>query len=416
MMISKQGAKVPVLVSADSHFLDPPDMWQRWLPAEYRDRAPKLVEDGNSGQGWLYAGARKPETIGLAGLPGRASDELRPDGIKYSDIREGTFDGASRCADQDQDGVSAEVIYPTSRPMGHFLDDPDRQLVLAGVAAYNRFVQEEFCAAAPGRLFPVAQLPTTGVDDCIETLKWAANRRFVAVVLPCWPTGSDHLGYADLAFFKTAEELDMPVCMHVSLRSREERLLWRELNMQKVMDPDVEMATVSHQRKTADMTPQPLEYHHRTPNFGVALGKAATVFSDLVMSGLFDACPNLKLGLIETWVGWIPRALEAVDDLWEKNRYWRNIPLKRKPSDYWYSNMSASFLDDRIGVAARRAIGVDNMMWSTDYPHFGTFWPRSRETVVRTLGSIPASEQKRILSENAIRFYGLADRLRVIST
>ncbi|MGK5740376.1 amidohydrolase family protein [Micromonospora sp. URMC 103] len=398
-----------MLISADSHILDPPHLWRQWLPARYRDRGPQLVEDADGGHAWRYAGARDPEPIGLAGLPGRPADELRPSGVRYDEIRPGTFDGAARVADQDADGVAAEVIFPSARPLGHFLDDPDRDLVLAGVDAYNRFIVEEFCAAAPDRLFPVAQLPTTGVDDCVRTLRVSAERGFVAAVLPCWPTGGDHLDADSAAFWSCAEDLGLPICMHVGFRSRQERLLLRELHERRLDD---ELTSVRFHPYGPDHAPRPLTYHHRAPNFGVSLGRAAAVLSDLLLSGLFDAYPRLRIGLIETWVGWIPRALEAVDDIWARNRFLRHVPLRRPPSTYWHTNMTASFLDDRAGVAARHVIGLGNLMWSTDYPHFGTFWPRSREVVDASLAGVPPDERHRILAGNAMRFYGLTNRVR----
>lgn len=395
-----------MLLSADSHILDPPHLWRRWLPARYRDRAPQLVEDAAGGHAWRYAGHREPEPIGLAGLPGRAPDQLRPSGVRYDEIRAGTYDGAARIADQDADGVQGEVIFPSGRPLGHFLDDPDRDFVLAGVDAYNRFIVEEFCAAAPHRLFPVAQLPTTGVQDCVRTLRACAEQGFVAAVLPSWPTGGDHLDATSGAFWACAEEVGLPICIHVGLRSREERLLLRELHERNLAD---ELSSIRFHRPTHP--PRPLEYHHRAPNFGVSLGRAAAVFSDLLLSGLFEAHPGLKIGLIETWVGWIPRALEAVDDIWLRNRHVRRIPLREAPSTYWYTNMIASFIDDRAGVQNRHLIGVDNLMWSTDYPHFGTFWPRSREVADTTLAGACAMDRAAILAGNCQRFYRLDDRL-----
>jgi predicted TIM-barrel fold metal-dependent hydrolase len=189
-------------------------------------------------------------------------------------------------------------------------------------------------------------------------------------------------------------------------------LLLRELHEAEAGDK-ANVDTVLHQPRAADYQPKPLEYHHRAPNFGLALGRAATVMNDLLLSGLFDAYPRLRVGLIETWVGWIPRALEALDDIWRRNRHVRRIPLENPPSHYWTSNMMASFLDDRLGIAARHMIGVDKIMWSSDYPHFGTFWPRSREVAKASIGTIPAEEQALILSGNCIDFYKIGDRIRL---
>jgi len=397
------------MISADSHFVQAPHMWSSWLPRQYRDRAPQLVDDGDGGEGWLFAGWDKPEPIGLQGLPGRPADNLRPSGVRYDEIRRGTYDGAARLQDQEEDGVDGEVIFPTSHPIDHFLDDPDRDFVMAGVAAYNNFVKEEFCAPAPHRLFPVAQLPTTGVADCISVLEDAAARGFVAASLPSWPDGGDQLSAETADFWACAQELGLPICMHVGFRGRKERIARREVSVQRSYASSKEIsAAFGHEDQAV---PLPLEYHRKLPNFGVGLARAAPVLSDLLLSGIFDVYPRLRIGLIETWVGWVPRALEAVDDIWERNRHLRRLPLRYPPSTYWHTNMVSSFIDDRAGIQLRNAVGIENMMWSSDYPHIVTFWPRSRKVVENSFLGVSGDDRTKILRQNCINFYGLGNRI-----
>jgi predicted TIM-barrel fold metal-dependent hydrolase len=115
--------------------------------------------------------------------------------------------------------------------------------------------------------------------------------------------------------------------------------------------------------------------------------------------------------MIETGVGWIPHFLEQIDDRYWRNRSWGNIPIKEAPSSYWFRNMSATFITDRNGIENRHGVGVDNIMWSTDYPHHGNDWPYSRKTIADTMGHIPADERSRIVAGNARRIFGL-DRTR----
>jgi predicted TIM-barrel fold metal-dependent hydrolase len=235
-------------------------------------------------------------------------------------------------------------------------------------------------------------------------LEWAASRSFVGVVLPCWPSGGDHLGKEDAPFWAKAQEIGIPVCIHASLRSREERLLLRELSKAEGRTADKDWARVNERSGPA---PEPLEYHARVPNPGLGMGRAASVLSVLLLSGLFDAFPDVRVALVETWVGWIPRLLESVDDTWRRNRTIMRIPLQNPPSYYWYSNMAGTFLDDLSGVLLKDQVGVQNMMWSSDYPHFCTHWPHSRSVAEASMKSLSIDERHKILFQNCRKFFGL---------
>ena len=140
------------VVSADAHILEPPHIWERWLPAELQDRAPKLAKDAAGGDGWLFAGATEPDPIGLTATPGMPWDQFRWTGVTYDEARAGCYDGAARLADMEADGVDAEILFPPQRTVGHFLGDEDDDFVRAGIDAYNEFLWEEFSAPDRTRL------------------------------------------------------------------------------------------------------------------------------------------------------------------------------------------------------------------------------------------------------------------------
>lgn len=117
------------------HILEPPDIWQNWLPSKFQDRAPKLVKDADGGDAWLFAGNSLPDPIGLVATPGMPYDAFRWSGVTYEEARPGCYDGAARLADMDADGVDVEIIFPPQRTIGHFLGDSDDEFVLAGVDA-----------------------------------------------------------------------------------------------------------------------------------------------------------------------------------------------------------------------------------------------------------------------------------------
>ena len=164
------------IVDADCHILEPPDIWDNWLPERHREKAPKLVKDAQGGDAWLTGVGGDPDPIGLTATPGMPFDEFRWFGVTYEEARAGCYNGAARLADMDVDGVWAEVLFPPQRTMSHFLGDEDDDFVLAGVEAYNNFLFEEFCAPDPSRLIGLAQIPSLGIDVAVDGLRKAKAR------------------------------------------------------------------------------------------------------------------------------------------------------------------------------------------------------------------------------------------------
>jgi predicted TIM-barrel fold metal-dependent hydrolase len=137
--------------------------------------------------------------------------------------------------------------------------------------------------------------------------------------------------------------------------------------------------------------------------FAMATGN----MTDMIFTGVFERFPELQVCWIETGVGWIPHFLECIDDRWWRNRVWGDLPLSEPPSYYWYRNNAASFIIDHTGVEVRHRAGVDNIMWSSDYPHHGNDWPYSRRTIEDMMGSIAEDEKARIAGGNAARIWGV---------
>jgi len=387
------------IVSADAHVLEPPHIWETWLPAQYQDRAPKLVKDFEGGDAWQFAGSPDPDPIGLVTTPGLPWDQFRWTGVTYEQARDGCYDGKARLADMDIDGVDAEILFPPQRTIGHFLGADDDDFVRAGVDAYNNFLWDEFCAHDRSRLVGMAQMPSTGVDDMIETLRKAKARGFKGVVISCWPSAGDGISDADDAFWAVAEDEQMPVCIHINLTGRATRQRTREAQAKAGAGSNTFYGTNDEQKAKANAK---------------AVGGLAGVFAmvpntigQLIFTGVFERFPNLHIPLIETGVGWIPHLLEQMDDRYWRNRSWGNIPMSEPPSFYWYRNLSATFITDRNGIANRNAVGVDNMMWSTDYPHHGNDWPYSRKAINDAMADVSAEDRHKIVAGNAIRIFNL---------
>ena len=181
------------VVDADCHILEPPDIWTNWLSSKHQDKAPKLVKDHEGGDAWLTAVGGDPDPIGLVATPGMPFDKFRWYGVTYEEARTGCYNGEARLADMDIDGVDAEILFPPQRTMSHFLGDDDDDFVLAGVEAYNNFLFEEFCAPDPTRLIGMAQIPSLGIDNAVDSLRKAKARGAKGVLISNWPAGNGGL-------------------------------------------------------------------------------------------------------------------------------------------------------------------------------------------------------------------------------
>lgn len=369
------------LIDADCHVVEPPHIWEAWLPKKFQDRAPKLVKDDEGGDAWQFHAGAPLMHIGLVATPGMRFEEIKWKGYTYDTVRKGCWDGKSRLEDMDADGVDAEFIYPSQRTMFYFMGNEDRDFHRAGVQAYNDYMAKEFCAADPGRLFFLGQMPNLGVDAMIEEMSRCREMDCRGVIISTWPSGNETLGAEDDRFFAAAQDLDMPVSIHINI-----------------------------QRKR---TPTPSFEGPAAIGMMALAGQLAfpPIACELIVSGLFDRYPELIIVGVETQIGWIPSMLEHVDNFYWRNRAHTGLQLKHLPSDYFHRNFLCTFLQDQVGIRNRYDVGVKNMAWSSDYPHHGCDWPYSRKTVGEQMVGVPLDERHLICAGNMVRIYKLDQTL-----
>jgi predicted TIM-barrel fold metal-dependent hydrolase len=131
------------------------------------------------------------------------------------------------------------------------------------------------------------------------------------------------------------------------------------------------------------------------------------VVSTLTFTGILERHPKLHYVLVECGIGWIPYFLERMDQTFNKHRFWTKSVITEKPSLYWYRQGHATFIQDLAGVAERHRAGLRNIMWSTDYPHSDSTWPKSREALAEHFKDVPADERTLIAGGNCADLYGL---------
>ena len=370
------------LISADSHAIQPPDLWEKWLPQQFQDKAPKLIKDPRGGDQWEYPQTGTLEPMGLVTNLQTRPEELNWHGASYGDggaytIHPGCYQGKGRLGLLDIDGVDAEVMFPPQRAIMYFMQFEDIELQLAGIRAYNDWLSDGFCAADPERLVPLAQMPNAGVENNIAEMKRAKEMGHKGVIVTSWPSGGDFIRPEDDPFWAAAEELNMPVHLHLILVTR-------------------------NVRRTED-TPAGVQDALGALGFANVAG----LIAQLIFSGVNKRFPNLKFLTVESGAGWVPYFLEAIDDRWWRNRHRTGSVLTKKPSQYWFDNWLATFMVDHSGVFSRHLAGVKNIMWSTDFPHHGNDWPYSRKLIDSMMTGVPDEERHRMLALNCAELYGL---------
>ena len=132
----------------------------------------------------------------------------------------------------------------------------------------------------------------------------------------------------------------------------------------------------------------------------------------MVLDGLFDRFPNLNIYFAETHAGWLPFFLYMADLRYTRHNEWATElvgfkPLKQLPSEYIKQHIYWGFLDDPIGVEMRHHIGVDKLIWATDFPHQESDWPISNLVLDRVFAGVPDEDRHKMVVDNVVKFFHL---------
>jgi predicted TIM-barrel fold metal-dependent hydrolase len=130
----------------------------------------------------------------------------------------------------------------------------------------------------------------------------------------------------------------------------------------------------------------------------------------MTFDGVFDRFPKLQIYFAETMVGWLPHFLETLDDQYDRHIHWSTKvlgvrKLDRLPSEYIHDHFKWGFMHNPVGVKMRHEIGIDQMLWGSDFPHAESNWPESQKSIDRMFADVPEDEAARILGGNAIEYF-----------
>ena len=391
---------LPRIISVDDHIVEPPHLWDTWLPTRYRERGPKAERrgigemehigggtyrqtfdpDGPQADCWVYEDLVYINKRHVAAV-GFDRDDMTMSPITYDEMRPGCYEPKARIADNEANWVEASLCFPTfPRFCGQtFLEAKDRELAEACVRAYNDFMVEEWCGDSDGRLLPLCIIPLWDVELAAAETKRNAERGVRAIAFSEIPTRlklpSINSGYWD-PLWQVCNDYGVTVCMHVGSSSSN-----------PVASPDSHKAV------------------------GVTLGfnNAIASMADWLFSGNLIRFPKLKLAYSEGQIGWIPYLLERADTVWEMHDSWTGakdrIPVP--PSTQYYGRIFGCFTADRHGLRSLEEVGEDNICFETDYPHTDTTWPYSEAYIEKLCVGLTDEQAYKILRGNAIKMLEL---------
>lgn len=360
-------------ISADSHVVEPPDLWTKRIDRKYLDQAPRIVKGEDQDYLIVPEEMGGKRGIGLASAALVKNEDISMEG-RFSDVLPGAYDPLVRIADQDRDNVEAEILYTSFGLTMYKIKDRDFQF--ACMQAFNDWLGN-YCASAPDRLFGAALIPSDPVDRGVGEMKrcadWGAFKTAQISINQDAAHGYDSREWDPL--WAAAEELQLPLSLHVAGSK---------------MGFDV----------TGD----------KMTDFTLVFTPVMYEVTRLILTGVFDRFPGLKVVSVENDAAWPVGVLERMDYVVERNPGWAGptgITSGRKPSEIFHDHVFCTFMRDHTAVKNREIIGLKNIMWGSDYPHIDSTWPHSAEVLEGHFEGVPLEDQKRIARQNVIDLYRL---------
>ncbi|HUP76538.1 MAG TPA: amidohydrolase family protein [Acidimicrobiales bacterium] len=376
------------MISADSHVIEPPDVWATRLEGEWGERAPQVRRD-DDGNDWWYVDGHRTNSFAGGTQTGRrfADADALVLADRFENVRAGAYDPDRYVDENLGDGVTASVLYPTQQ-MQHYAVR-NTALVDATCRAYNDWCAE-FAAAHPQRLRGVAALNVDNIETAAFELERAVGQGLAAGLVPVGlPAGRS---YADPAFdrlWAVAVAVDVPLSLHIGTYRA------NPLRQAAPVIPGAQSASA-----------KPAQTAFATADYWVrqALG-------DIIFSGVFERHPGLRIVSAEHEVGWLPFFVERMDYTYTqratKGHRFAGAVL---PSDFVRENVWVQFCEDPSAPWVAESIGSERLLWGSDYPHSEGLFPRSSEVFADLTATLDDAARKRIATDNAARLYKIDPR------
>jgi predicted TIM-barrel fold metal-dependent hydrolase len=385
-----------IVVSGDSHATPPPEVWPQYVEAKYHELLPGVNEDNE----------RYVQLLGIfANFPPEILDVMDTDGAWASGGYVGAWDCDRRLAEMDREGVAAEMVYAGDpraiTPLSPQFRPYPQDVVAAGNRAYHRWAADAF-GSARDRILCVGD-PGSGVDmdAMLAELDWIAEHGFVGTYVPTMTARPDFPPLYDQffePFWSRVEDTGLTLVIHAGFGTEQCEFLGKIEDLKRNMEAEGRDDLLS-------------EIINNAEGFFSKDLRPRRAMWQMMLGGVFDRHPGLKLVMTEVRGDWLPATLAHLDRAYEQAR--AELPARRRPSEYWHEHglMSLSFIH-KSEVAMRHQMGIETIFFGRDYPHAEGTWPNTRDWLSDAFAGVPDDELRLLLGENAIRVLGL-DRARL---
>lgn len=362
------------VISADSHITEPPNTYVDFIDARWKEKAPRMRYHEKLGDAFFVDGLDRPVPMGLVAAAGKPASEIRVMGVRFDEMHRGGWDPEARMAEQDRDGVAAEVIYPT---VGMVLcNHPDFDYKKACFEAYNRWIAG-YCAAHPDRLLGCGQISMRSVEDAVAELDAIRALGLRGVMMPGNPNGEDYDSRVWDPFWEKAVELGIPLSFHI-------------------------------------LTDRNYAFRHKARGpamngFLAIVRGCQDILGTLVLGGVFERHPALRVVCVEADAGWVPHYMYRMDHAYKRHRYWlpAGQKLSKLPSEYFAENVYVTFQDDWVAFQVADLLNWRRLLWANDFPHSDSTWPWSQEMLAEHTRHLTAEQKEAILCGNVAALYGI---------
>jgi predicted TIM-barrel fold metal-dependent hydrolase len=376
------------VIDADTHITEPGDLWTRRLPAKFQARAPRIVRNPeNQWDVWQIGDSSPLVPVGFTAVAGWP--EPFPSAPRNMDeVPRAAYDAEARLAYMDSIGIWAMAIYPNVGGFGSqaFLKLADAELMLACVVAYNDFLLE-WISPDPRRFIPICAMPFWDIEASVRELERCAKLGHKGVLFTGEPQthGMPLLGDRHWdPFWAAAVDHDLPVSFHIGTGG------FGDFSKER-------MATTGPGATNAVVA----------VGLFVDNGKQLV---DLLLSGVLARHPRVRVVSVESGIGFLPFVLEACDYTFEYSDVRRQRPeFTLKPSEYFRRQVyGCYFFEEFAPQHLLDAIGVDNVLFETDYPHPVCLFGNVREKIDAGLRGQPEAVRRKLLFDNAAKLYRVA--------